>query len=149
MAKTDPKDDRIIELELQLEAANKATTEAATKAQQVDALQGELEKLSQTIKTRDKRILDLEGELTQLKDANSAGNKATIRGLDAANAIQLKVSSLVTNALNGARINAVAGDVLVEKEAFPAVSAKVGTAAKVHPVSKDELEATKTSGRAH
>ena len=149
MAKADPKDDRIAELELQLEASNKATTEAATKAQQVDALNGEIEKLTQSVKTRDKRILDLEGELTQVKDANSAGNKATIRGLDAENAIQLKVSSIVTNALTGARIDAVAGDVLVEKESFHAVSVKVVTAAKVHPVSKDELAAAKTSGRAH
>jgi len=39
MAKTDPKDDRIAELELGLEAANRLAAEAQSKAQTVPALE--------------------------------------------------------------------------------------------------------------
>ena len=148
-AKPDPKEDRIAELELQLEASNKATSDAEAKALQADALKGEIEKLGQSLKTRDKRIIALEGELTQLKSANSDSNKATVSGLDGAVSAQLKVTCLVTNALTNQSVRAIAGDVLVEKDSFAAVAAKVGTSAKVHPVSKDELEAAKKSGRTH
>lgn len=148
-AKPDPKDDRIAELELALEAANAATSKAQTEAQQVEALRSEVSKLTDSIKARDSKILTLEGELTAARASNVDQSRATVPGLDPANAIQLKVSCVVTNALNGVRIDAVAGDVLVEKDAFSAVAAKVGTTARVHPVSKEEIDAAKKSGRAH
>jgi hypothetical protein len=56
---------------------------------------------------------------------------------------------MVTNAITKQGVVAVAGDVLVLQESFAAVQEKVGTSAKVHPVSREELEAAKKAGRAH
>jgi len=149
VAKTDPKDDRIAELELSLEAANAATNKAQAEAQQAGALRGEITKLNEAIGVRDSKILTLEKELVDLKAASAVENKATVKGLDPAKAVQLKVSSLVVNAITGARIYTVAGDVLVTEDAFAEVQKKVGTSSNVYPVSKDEIEAAKRAGRAH
>jgi hypothetical protein len=149
MAKTDPKDDRIAELELGLEAANQATAKAQAEAQAAGALKGEIAKLSESIKVRDARILALEGEVSGLKVTAGKEDKPTVVGLDPAKAIQLKISSLVINAITNARVYTVAGDVLCLKECFAEIQAHVGTTAAVYPISKDELEAAKTAGRAH
>lgn len=148
MAKTDPKDDRIAELELQLEAANKATTAAELAAQELPGLRSELEKLQDSLKTRDSRILSLEGEVRQLREAAGDKPRSTVT-IDPAKGVQLSVSSLVTNVITGQPVTAIAGDVIVVKEEFDAMSTKLGTKVKVHPVSKDEIEAAKKAGRAY
>ncbi len=148
MAKTDPKDDRIAELELQLEAANKATTTAEQLGQEVHALRSEVEKLTDSVKTRDARILSLEGEVRQLREAVGDKPRASVT-IDPEKGVQLSVSSLITNVITGQPVTAIAGEVLVIKEEFAALSTKLGTKVKVHPVSKDEIEAAKKAGRAY
>lgn len=148
MAKTDPKDDRIAELELGLEAANQATAVAQSKAQTVPALEAEIGKLRESLGGRDSKIASLEIEIASLRSAIGDQNKPTVVGLDPAEAVQLKISCVVANGITGQRVDAVAGDVLVEAAALGKVQKLVGTSAKVYPVSKEELEAAKKSGRA-
>jgi len=70
-------------------------------------------------------------------------------GLDATEAVQLKVSSMVCDATTKRGVHAVAGCVLALESAFVKVQKLVGTSANVYPVSKDELEAARKSGRAY
>jgi predicted RNase H-like nuclease (RuvC/YqgF family) len=149
VAKQDPKDERIAELELQLEAANKATNAAEDKAQEAEALRAQVRIQAGELDERAKKISALEAELEALKAASSGKSKATVTGLDPEKAVQLKVSSLVVSAHTKGAVVAVAGDVLCLVEVFQEVSRKVGTSAKVHPVGKEEIEAARKSGRAY
>lgn len=153
MARTDPKDDKIAELELSLEAANAATAKAEGAAQQLPAMQAELDKLREELAQSRKAAKGLEAELTAIRDAASgAASQPTIKGLPDF-AVQLRTSTMVTDAITGLRANAVAGSVLVKIEGkdpknLQAAQAKVGGAATCYAVSSDEFESTKKSGRA-
>lgn len=149
MAKADPKDERIAELELALDAANKATATAETEAQRVTAIESELTKSREIVKIRDARIRELESELAEHKATSKESESPTIKGLDPSKAVQLKVSSVFANAITGARVYATAGEVICLKEALEETQRKVGTFVAIHPVSKDEFESAKKSGRAH
>jgi hypothetical protein len=147
MAKPDPKDDQIAELQLRLEAANQATSKAETKAQEVGALQAELAKSQATISGLEKKVEGLQKELEVFRTKTT--NRPIVVGLDPERAVQLRVSSVVTNAITMTRIDAVAGDVLVESSFLEETQKKIGTSAKIHPVSKDEIVSAKSSGRAY
>lgn len=148
MAKTDPKDDKIAELQLALEAANMATADAQSDAQQVTAVRAQVTKLEEKIAKLEKQVKDLEAENAELRSKSGGATVAKISGLGA-NAVELRISSLITNAITKQPVTAIAGDVLAEAERFEEIAKKVGTTVRVHPVSKDELEAARKSGRAY
>jgi predicted RNase H-like nuclease (RuvC/YqgF family) len=148
-SKPDPKDDRIAELELQLEAATKSIQDAEGKAAGVPALQAQISTLEKDLKASEKRVADLRSELDASKVKNDKSGAPTVKDLDPAKALQLKVSCVLTNSITKQRIDAVAGDVIALQSAFAEMQQKLGTSVKLHPVSKDEFDATKTAGRAH
>lgn len=148
--KSDPKDDRISELEGALAAANSATTVAEVAAQRVPALEAEIGRLTASLSELSNRGTELERELNGLRDKASGNQKAaTVKGLDASVAAQLKVSCVLTNGLNNARISAVAGDVIVETSAFQATQQRLGSSVSIHPVSKEEFESAVRNGRTY
>lgn len=149
MAKQDPKDERIAELELQLDAANKATNAAEDKARELEALRAQIQIQAGELEERAKTITQLGAELERFKASSDNTAKPTVTGLDPTKAVQLKVSSCVVSATSGTAVVAVAGEVIATKDYFDEASRLVGTLAKVHPVGKDEIEAAKKAGRAY
>lgn len=151
MAKTDPKDDRIAELELALKSANEATTKAEQQSQQIGALESALAERDKTIQARDAKIVLLEEEVRSLKSASQAANQQTVKNLPK-NAVQLARTCVVTNSLTKTPIYPVTGDILVAvstQDELAKAQAQVGSAHKVHPVDEAEIEAAKKSGRAY
>ena len=147
MAKLDPKDARIEELEAMLRAANEATVAAELKAQVIEALEAELLDLRDKNSEAMALIKALEDELAALREVKPL--RANVSGLEPTKAVQLKVSGRITNATTKSSVRAVAGDVVAEASALAEVQRKLGAGAKVHPVSKEDLEAIKKSGRAY
>jgi hypothetical protein len=148
--KSDPKDDRIAELELSLEAANAATVEAQKQAQSIGALQASVSEKEETIRVRDAEIVTLKADIKALKSASQASNTASVKDLPK-NAVQLARTCVVTNSLTNTPIYPVAGDVLAAvKDAaeLAAIQSKIGSMHNVHPVSDSEIEAARRSGRA-
>jgi predicted RNase H-like nuclease (RuvC/YqgF family) len=151
MAKPDPKDDRIAELELGLESAQQKLAAAQNDAQSVGALKGEIEKLTETVTARDREIKTLKSQVADFQRTSGDSPKATIAGLPE-NAAQLKVSVTMVNAINGTRVEATAGDVLVvapNQAALDDVQRKVGRASRCHPVTKEALDSARKAGRVH
>lgn len=148
MAKLDPKDERIAELELQLKAANEATVKAESAGQRIVQLEAEIKRLTADLNELANRCKIVQDENDRLKMQQNPSASARVTGLDAAKAVELKVSSVVTNALNGARIDATAGSVLAEASVFEETQRKLGGGAVVYPVSADEIAAARKAGRA-
>jgi predicted RNase H-like nuclease (RuvC/YqgF family) len=148
-SKEDPKDTRIAELELALEASNANMTAAETRAQRVQALESEVLNLQSVIANKDKEISAVKGQLEMLTQERSKLARPTVANLDPEKAAQLKISSMVTNHKSKAAVNAVAGEVLVLHSAFDEYSKKLGASVQCHPVSQDEFDAAKRAGRAY
>jgi hypothetical protein len=147
MAKPDPKDDKIAELELSLEAAQQAIAAAETKAGNSTALEGEGEKLRRTLGERDKTIKSLRAELAAERSKGMAGDKATVPNLpDTAG--QLNAPVIIPDVRGGA-LYTQSGDVLAtgSDDELSKLRKVIGTTAVVHHVSKETLEAQRTASR--
>jgi transcription initiation factor TFIIIB Brf1 subunit/transcription initiation factor TFIIB len=147
MAKQDPKDERIAELEAKLKASNEATARAEEKA----ALQAQTEA---QLKRQDTKIAEmvesnerLKTLLQQLRAESTENELPRVSELGEA-AAQLTVSCVLTSATTGRRIEAVAGDVICEKSQLEKLAVKLGTDHKIHAVSKEELAVARRAGRA-
>jgi predicted RNase H-like nuclease (RuvC/YqgF family) len=149
MAKTDPKDDRILELELALEALRKELAAAQDAASQYEALKAEIASLIEENKKEKECSKTLAKELESLKVTAGTEARATVKGLNPAKAVELKISSMVRNAITGQGVAAVAGSVLVEKSALAEVQKVVGTTVTLHPVDAEEIDAARKAGRAY
>jgi hypothetical protein len=147
MAKPDPKDDKIAELELSLEAANKAIAEAEAKAGNSTALAGEIEKLRAALGERDKTIKGLRAELAAERSKGMAGDKATVPNLpDTAG--QLNAPVIIPD-VRGGTLYTQSGDVLAagSDDEVSRLRKVIGTATVVHHVSKETLEAQRAASR--
>jgi hypothetical protein len=146
-AKPDPKDDKIDELELSLEAANKAISEAEAKSGSTTAMAGEIEKLKAALGERDKTIKGLRCELAAERSKSMDGEKATVPGLPAT-AGQLNAPVIISD-VKGGTLYTQNGDVLAtgSDDDVAKLRRTVGTSAVVHHVSKETLEAQRTASR--
>ena len=147
MAKPDPKDDKIAELELSLEAAQAAIAAAEAKAGNSTALQGEIEKLRATLGEKDKTIKGLRAELAAERSKGMNGDKATVPNLpDTAG--QLNAPVIIPD-VRGGTLYTQNGDVLAtgSDDEVAKLRKAVGTSAVVHHVSKDTLEQQRTASR--
>jgi hypothetical protein len=149
MAKSDPKDDRIAELELGLESCQQKLEKALGENQGIGALHGEIAQLKASVADGEKEIVKLKSTIVELQARTSTNKSATVTGLPE-NAAQLRESSAMVNSLSGARIYANAGDVIVaatNQAELNAVQSKVGGTTKCHPVSAETLAASRKANR--
>lgn len=143
----DPKDDKIAELELSLEAANAAIATAESNVGNATAMAGEIEKLKGTLAERDKTIVGLRAELAAERNKAVQGDQATVADLPKS-AGQLNAPVIISDK-KGGTVYSQNGDVLAcgSDDEVGRLRSKIGTAAIVHHVTEETLEAQRRASR--
>lgn len=138
--KTDPKEDRIAELEFQVEFLTGEQKKGEDALRQLEELRGEIAKRDANIKALGALLEAEKASAAELREKLTKDDKSTVSGLPEG-AVQLS-KSLVVPGLDNQRLNLISGDVVLlsDVKTANAVQAKLGSEARVYAVPKSTMD---------